>query len=264
MAVQNFDSVNNGKRKQRHIPYEQWFGEIEKLGEQDVKDRIDMAKDFEDMILTYLSMMEYYISAGYGGDFPKGYLYDQYLVVVGKRFVTDEYVKQLAEAFSSDFHRVTVSRLQSEEKTAKRLQNSQNKGIVGTDTRTYSTDSSSTGTITDYMSGFEPETEDIVLGLNGSYWLSDDRAMLTAENLTLDIWNYEEFLDAISAGYTMKTWMTMGDNRVRDSHEVMDGYTITLDEVFHLDGGDMRFPRDAELGASEDEIGGCRCWLVYS
>lgn len=85
--------------------------------------------------------------------------------------------------------------------------------------------------------------------------------MVTAENTVLDIFNYEEFLEALAMGYTQKTWVTMGDNRVRDSHTIIDGTTIPLDDVFHLDGGDMRFPRDADLGASDDEISGCRCWL---
>jgi hypothetical protein len=106
--------------------------------------------------------------------------------------------------------------------------------------------------------------DDDLLMLAGSYWFSQDRAMVTAENTVLDIFNYEEFLEALAMGYTQKTWVTMGDNRVRDSHTIIDGTTIPLDDVFHLDGGDMRFPRDADLGASDDEISGCRCWLEYS
>ena len=39
MAVQNFDKLNNIQRKDRHIPYDEWFGEITKLGEQEIAQR---------------------------------------------------------------------------------------------------------------------------------------------------------------------------------------------------------------------------------
>ena len=206
MAVQNFDKLNNIQRKDRHIPYDEWFGEIAKLGEQEIAQRIAMAQGFEDSILTYLSMMQYSAESGFGGTFGRDYLRSQYRAIA-------------YEQFAEDFHRVTKKHLSD---------------------------------------------DDDLLMLAGSYWFSQDRAMVTAENTVLDIFNYEEFLEALAMGYTQKTWVTMGDNRVRDSHTIIDGTTIPLDEVFHLDGGDMRFPRDADLGASDDEISGCRCWLEYS
>ena len=36
MAVQDFDKLNNIQRKDRHIPYDEWFGDIAKLGEQEI------------------------------------------------------------------------------------------------------------------------------------------------------------------------------------------------------------------------------------
>ena len=66
MAVQNFDKLNNIQRKDRHVPYDEWFGEIEKLSEREVAQRIAMAQRFEDSILTYLSMMRYSAESGFG------------------------------------------------------------------------------------------------------------------------------------------------------------------------------------------------------
>ena len=219
MAVQNFDKLNNIQRKDRHIPYDEWFGEIAKLGEQEIAQRIAMAQRFEDSILNYLSMMRYSAESGFGGSYGRDYLRSQYRAIAYEQFAEDAYIDELADGFANDFHRVTKKHLMD---------------------------------------------DDDLLMLAGSYWFSQDRAMVTAENTVLDIFNYEEFLEALAMGYTQKTWVTMGDNRVRDSHTIIDGTTIPLDEVFHLDGGDMRFPRDADLGASDDEISGCRCWLEYS
>ena len=219
MAVQSFDKLNNIQRKDRHIPYDEWFGEITKLGEQEVAQRIAMAQRFEDSILTYLSMMRYSAETGFDGSYGRHYLRNRYREIACEQFAEDAYIDELADGFAEDFHRVTKKHLSD---------------------------------------------DDDLLMLAESYWFSQDRAMVTAENTVLDIFNYEEFLEALAMGYTQKTWVTMGDNRVRDSHTIIDGTTIPLDEVFHLEGGDMRFPRDADLGASDDEISGCRCWLEYS
>ena len=219
MAVQDFDKLNNIQRKDRHIPYDEWFGEITKLGEQEIAQRIAMAQRFEDSILTYLSMMQYSAETGFDGSYGRHYLRNRYREIAYEQFAEDAYIDELADDFSKNFHRVTKKHLSD---------------------------------------------DDDLLMLAGSYWFSQDRAMVTAENTVLDIFNYEEFLEALAMGYTQKTWVAMGDNRVRDSHTIIDGTTIPLDEVFHLDGGDMRFPRDADLGASDDEISGCRCWLEYS
>ena len=219
MAVQNFDKLNNIQRKDRHIPYDEWFGEIAKLGEQEIAQRIAMAQRFEDSILTYLSMMQYSAETGFDGSYGRHYLRNRYREIAYEQFAEDAYIDELADNFSKDFHRVTKKHLSD---------------------------------------------DDDLLMLAGSYWFSQDRAMVTAENTVLDIFNYEEFLEALAMGYTQKTWVTMGDNRVRDSHTIIDGTTIPLDEVFHLEGGDMRFPRAADLGASDDEISGCICWLEYS
>ena len=219
MAVQNFDKLNNIQRKDRHIPYDEWFGDIAKLGEQEIAQRIAMAQRFEDSILTYLSMMRYSAETGFDGSYGRHYLRNRYREIACEQFAEDAYIDELADNFSKDFHRVTKKHLSDD--------------------------------------------DDLIM-LAGSYWFSQDRAMVSAENTVLDIFNYEEFLEALAMGYTQKTWVTMGDNRVRDSHTIIDGTTIPLDEVFDLEGGDMRFPRDADLGASDDEISGCRCWLEYS
>lgn len=99
------------------------------------------------------------------------------------------------------------------------------------------------------------------------YTYSEDRAMFMAENESQSIWNAHDFFAEFGApdGATHKTWVTMHDNRVRDTHAEVDGETVRIDEPFFVGGYEMMFPRDEEYGgAGAEEIVGCRCMLEYS
>lgn len=96
------------------------------------------------------------------------------------------------------------------------------------------------------------------------YWTSEDRAINIAENEANTVGNYEELEDAIRSGKTMKTWVTMNDNRVRPTHKDVNFVTIEIMEPFEVGDSLMMFPKDASLGASSDEISGCRCVAKYS
>lgn len=66
-----------------------------------------------------------------------------------------------------------------------------------------------------------------------------------------------------------KTWETRMTATVRDSHRVMQGVTIPMDEPFKVprrDGGYdyMMFPGDYSMGASAENTVNCRCWCTYS
>ncbi len=58
-----------------------------------------------------------------------------------------------------------------------------------------------------------------------------------------------------------KTWVTMGDDRVRDTHQEVEGETRGIDEPFSIGGG-MQFPGDPK-GPGEETVG-CRCTLLIS
>ena len=95
------------------------------------------------------------------------------------------------------------------------------------------------------------------------YFLSEDRATHIGEDESNSIWNYDELDEARTAGAMDKTWCTVGDNRVRETHEEVDGETIPIEEAFVVGGVEMMMPRDPEVDAPE-ETDGCRCWLEYS
>lgn len=97
---------------------------------------------------------------------------------------------------------------------------------------------------------------------DNEYVLSDDRAVFMAENEANSICNYDELQEAIEQGFTMKTWVTQGDNRVRRDHSEVDGMTIPIDEYFEVGDSLMLYPHD-EVNAPEQCVN-CRCSALYS
>ena len=102
--------------------------------------------------------------------------------------------------------------------------------------------------------------------LQDPYYTSDDRARDNGNQEASTIYNRKEYEEAKANGAKFKTWHTMLDDRVRDSHTEMEGETIQMDDLFLVGPSmsEMRFPRDWSHGASPEEIINCRCWLTYS
>lgn len=57
----------------------------------------------------------------------------------------------------------------------------------------------------------------------------------------------------------MKTWETMGDERVRETHEYLEGMTIPFDEEFVTIGGDSAMA-PGMFSDAENNVN-CRCWV---
>lgn len=62
----------------------------------------------------------------------------------------------------------------------------------------------------------------------------------------------------------MKTWVTIGDARVRKTHQIANGQTVKDSLPFRVGGSLLMYPSDRSLGASTDQIVGCRCWASYT
>lgn len=100
--------------------------------------------------------------------------------------------------------------------------------------------------------------------LEDEYWTSEDRATLIAENDSNTCYNGQEFVDAVKSGKTEKQWKTMKDFRVRKTHREVDDVVIPISEPFVIGDSLMLFPRDTSLGASMEQIAGCRCIASYT
>lgn len=101
--------------------------------------------------------------------------------------------------------------------------------------------------------------------LDDPYFFSDDRATFISQNESNNTLNYEQYIDAIRSGKTLKTWNAIIDKRTRKTHREINGRTIPIDELFLVGINSlMRFPGDYNDGLGEaNEIINCRCSCTY-
>ena len=59
-----------------------------------------------------------------------------------------------------------------------------------------------------------------------------------------------------------KTWRTMLDDRVRDSHSYLEGVTVGLDDYFYTFGG-AKALYPGQFGEPDEDIN-CRCFIEYT
>lgn len=95
------------------------------------------------------------------------------------------------------------------------------------------------------------------------YWLSFKRAENIAKSEANTFLNYTDYLDHKEQGYTKKTWLTMLDPKVRDTHEEVEGQTIGIDESFVVGNSYMKFPHDLSESPDPKEVINCRCAVEY-
>ena len=94
-----FDELNI-LSKNRAIPYEQYFGEMVLSKEQE-KERIDTAKEFEDMMLFIFSLIAVINEYQYTNiSFVIGQLKNRYQEIVALHTAIDEYLENYIEDFS--------------------------------------------------------------------------------------------------------------------------------------------------------------------
>ena len=97
------------------------------------------------------------------------------------------------------------------------------------------------------------------------YFKSDERALLISETEANMIGNDDSLLEAIAEGKMWKTWNTLRDKRVRETHTEVDGLTIPIDEYFQVGNAELLYPCDEENGWNNpEELVNCRCSLSYS
>ena len=97
----------------------------------------------------------------------------------------------------------------------------------------------------------------------GAYWLSKERAASIALNEANTIRNYGDLLDAMRKGFTRKQWLTMGDMKVRPTHEAVDSVIKPIDGYFEVGGELMLYPHDYVNCNNPAELVNCRCSLAY-
>ena len=80
-----------------------------------------------------------------------------------------------------------------------------------------------------------------------------------AETDSVRIYNEAKLLTAKKYGATQKTWATMEDNRVRDTHYFLQDVTVPIDGRFYTYDGDSA-PAPAQFSKASNNVN-CRCWI---
>lgn len=60
-----------------------------------------------------------------------------------------------------------------------------------------------------------------------------------------------------------KQWVISGLGNTRETHEIMDGVVVDMDEPFTLPDCQMMYPHDGSLGAPAGEIINCACDVLH-
>lgn len=90
----------------------------------------------------------------------------------------------------------------------------------------------------------------------------EDPPDLLARMLSTAVSNAATLAAADLAGWSRKVWNTRGDDRVRDTHQLLRAQTRPISEPFVVRGHKLRFPGDP--AAPIELRANCRCWLTYT
>lgn len=133
------------------------------------------------------------------------------------------------------------------------------------------------GDVRETFTTSEPTTDDvqavIYKPVDGATWVDRvwtwfttggtiDDIMRIADTEAHRIYNEAAYDTAVRAGAVTKTWQTMGDERVRDTHDYLQSTTVPIDAEFWTYDGDRAMAPGGFI-LPENNIN-CRCWLTYS
>lgn len=118
--------------------------------------------------------------------------------------------------------------------------------------------------VDEYIRLFSDELVDTTLKHKDDEWfLSGDRAMLTAENEANTILNHSDFANAVQSGKTKKKWIDVRDRRERKSHLKVGGTVKPILEPFLVGDSLMLYPKDETYSPSMEQTANCRCSIEY-
>lgn len=111
-----------------------------------------------------------------------------------------------------------------------------------------------------HITQFEQSTEDVVMAtdklVNALSVLAETETHRTINQGIID---GAEWYEAETGQTVYKQWVTMRDDRVRDTHDYLEGATVPLNARFYTyDGDSARFPGDF---ADPSNNVGCRCLI---
>ena len=227
-SILPFDEIN----KPRSLPFREYFGEMP-LTQKQEDERIKLARDIEAAMLYFMDAVVLYKNDGVGTE----------------AALLSLLIAELMEAFDES----DIPDKEEPDETAPDII----AALLYHEPGGFSANYAVTLARELYIS--------TMANLDDDYFLSEDRARLVGEEESNTIYNYIDFIQAVAAGKTRKTWVTQRDAKVRTTHRTVDGVTIPINEMFTVGEAQMLYPRDVvNAGNSPDEIINCRCFAVYS
>lgn len=245
----------------RAVPYDKYFG-IMKITDKQKRDRIAFARRLEnalsDIFSLFATLSDYSMMDDY---FIFRQLEQAYLdAVTSSNVPVDDYIKESAEKFATDFVETTRKHL-----TLKPGMNIPL--LLG-----YIVITKVAGSnvhVAEFRDGERIGSavlpyKDVLAATGDGWYISQDRAMYNAENEANTVLNYKDYKEAAQK-YKYKTWHTENDSRVRMTHVPLEGERIPITDMFVVGESLMRFPKDLEYAAdSPEEYVNCRCSVTYS
>ena len=250
----NIDELNiNPPYKERSEPYEKYFG-IMQLSKRQIRERILFAEDFEDIFYEFLMYMV--VLNEYGEDFTPAQeqLQERYRDKMFEYLPENDgdFIRDYAAIFAANAVETTAKHIskipepisQIREKEAERLLKRLSPSI-------------STTTLQKTAENQPEEAQPDI------WYVSLDRAKFNAENEANTVLNRKDFLEAKEAGFSRKRWLTEMDDRVRPTHQEVEGLTIPIDELFIVGNSVFGYARDLTYDPEPDEYVNCRCVTEY-
>lgn len=116
----------------------------------------------------------------------------------------------------------------------------------------------------EYIKRFSGEIVEVTIK-NGDteYFTSDDRATIISENESQNTLNRKDYKDALKSGKKKKQWVDIRDGRERETHRVVGGTIIPIDEYFRVGNSMLLFPHDQSMDPEAKEVVNCRCSIRY-
>ena len=237
-----FDEMNvlSQKKKQRSISIDKYFNEME-LPKPEKEDRIQFANELNNILFEKMSLL--------------------YLLLIGKIAGTtlDSIKQELTRQISNLMKEYTYPDYELDSKINRYASNFVD--ITANRTNLILDGSEVENLFSDGL-GKEVKLSDEDKSNSLIYWFSEDRARFNAEDTTNDLFNYEQYRQAIADGMIQKQWLTMKDERVRKTHAEVDDIVIPINSLFLVGDCYMRYAHDTEMGSAEETVN-CRCTTIY-
>lgn len=224
MSLLNLDQLNS-LRPDGGIDLEKYFRSMTDLSRNQQKERIELAKKIEAEVIWFLTLMSLRIE------------YDD---IEGIETIKRQFVNEYTDIIQDYINDPMFEDLYPEQLADELARD------------------------TSKLEALERTAVELAEADSDSTRKNNLRSSITAVNEAQTVLNRADFKAAKAKGYSRKTWVSERDNRVRPTHQIVDGTTIPIDDLFEVGKARLLYPHDWLNGsANPEELINCRCVVRY-